>query len=317
MYKGLSDVSQYGALLASLDNITEFVESFTVPRFNNYDAIIQSLSDVDKFAFLQRYFPNERVNKESFNTILEIWRTFQIPRIIGVSSDLIAAALMTNISSLYGDSFLPVLSTRKTGGQTAFIISQNYKVVAMCEFLLSCLQEHVEIPGSNIIKRLFREFCHNGDGVSYLFDHDRIQSDFDDLFRLREDMLDFGDNFTDAMFTILTTDLTKVTDIKMRSKIGNLRDRDNIYNKFIKLTVFIKKLETFFRQNKRQFEEYAIISSKILDDGYINDSKEASNDTNTYEGNVPRQKLHDLYLKKGDVDKSIPEDYIIRYINET
>jgi len=67
----------------------------------------------------------------------------------------------------------------------------------------------------------------------------------------------------------------------------------------------------------RQFEEYAIISSKILDDGYINDSKEDSNDTNTYEGNVPREKLHDLYLKKGDVDKSIPEDYIIRYINET
>jgi hypothetical protein len=96
LVKGMSDVSQYGALLTNINKLQKKVEFPPLGK----------MGDIVNFT------------------------NYSQPEYIGVSSDKIAAALMTNVASLYSHP-LQILCTRKSGAGTAFIICQKQVVSAL------------------------------------------------------------------------------------------------------------------------------------------------------------------------------------------
>lgn len=238
--KGLSDISQYGAFLrfiTKIPGIDLFMTEKQYPLLEIVEAK-QSKGMID-YNYVTKQDYNEFVGR-GFQRMCE---GVKFPEFIGVSSDLVQAAFMTNIAGLYGETPLSMLCTRKLKGSTSFIICQHNRV--------SCLA--VLISNTNIFNDCKQRFLGSVD-----VREEAVQQKFDKYFKYREDMLELGEeSFMDCMTLLAETSMkvgakSDVSDKRLR--INELKGK-RVIDKFIELCTFIDSVRRRTRDNLDQIVE--------------------------------------------------------------
>jgi len=238
--KGLSDISQYGAFLRFITRIPGIDLFMTKKQYPLLDIVEakESKGMID-YNYVTKQDYNEFVRRR-FHQMCE---NVKFPEFIGVSSDLVQAAFMTNIAGLYGETPLSMLCTRKLKGSTSFIICQHNRV--------SCLA--VLISNTNIFNDLKQFFLGSVD-----LTEEAIQEKFDKYFKYREDMLKLGEeSFMDCIQTLAKTSVkvgekSHVSDKRVR--INVLKEK-HVISKFIELCTFIDSVKNRTHDNLDQIVE--------------------------------------------------------------
>jgi len=236
LLKGMSDITQYGSTLKLLNSNTMY--SKFLP---------ESIKQYHEGESLMSFF------KKTCSIL-------QIPRVVGVSSDKIAAALMTNVSVLYGDSSPPILCTRKRQMGTAYIILQNYKVAYLAHLISECNAEMDEDCMFRAFKGIKAEFCYDDEREQLLVTEDRIQEKFDEFFRCKERMIPFSKGKpSNNMFFETVQDIlgNHVRGSPRYDKWRELNEYENVQFKLQKMIVFIRAITKEVTANIDAFNESA------------------------------------------------------------
>jgi hypothetical protein len=240
LMKGLSDISQYGAFLRFITRIPGIDLFMTKKQYPLLEIVIpkQSKGIID-----YDYLTKEEYNEFLKRGFHEMCENVKFPEFIGVSSDLVQAAFMTNIAGLYGETPLSMLCTRKLKGSTSFIICQHNRV--------SCLASL--ISNTSIFNDLKQRFLGSAD-----LTEEAVQRKFDKYFKYREDMLELGEeSFMDCM-TLLAKTPVKVGEKShasdKRVRINELKGK-RVIGKFIELCTFINSVTRRTHDNLDQIVE--------------------------------------------------------------
>lgn len=246
--KGISDISQYGAALRML------------PLNDTYREKLPS-SQLKKLTY------HKFISKNKMGFIKRVCRLLEIGTIVGVSSDKIAASLMTNISSLYGDTSLSVLCTRKRESASAYIILQNYKVALLAQLIGDCQPQTAGskkclFEGMDTVKANFCEYTDRSSVFAARqvpFTEDRIQELFDNFFKCKEKMAFFsgGRSFFDTFEDMIKIEKTYYTRHTDSDRLRELLEIDRFSHNTVKMIEFIGNIYFMVQRNFDAFNEYA------------------------------------------------------------